>query len=522
MWGQPLESSSLSDRTKSELKTDKTDNGDRKEACGGTFGFHSGSPVAFAPTAFTFTKRDAAMALNPHIQPGGDHSDSHGPPSEVFVERVLGALQDGQTEETARLVSTLHAADFADVLEQLPSVSRAALAEALGGVLDAEVYTHLDEAVREEIVAYLDAEALAGVVSGLASDDAVDFIEDLDESERCEVLDAMPAESRILLEDSLRYPEDSAGRLMRRESVIIPSFWNVGRIIDYLRSETGAPRDFHLIVVVGPTSHPLGTVQLSRLLQARREVDVTEIMESELRKIPVSMDQEEVAFLFRHYGLVSAPVVDDTGRMLGVIDIDDVLHVMDEEAEDDLLKLGGVREDDFYEAVVDTTRSRFSWLLINLMTALAASVVIGFFDAAIEQVVALAVLMPVVASMGGNAGTQTLTVAVRALAVRELTPANMSRIIGKEVIVGGINGILFAMAAGIVAWVWFGSLEIGGVIGAAMILNLVVAGFAGVMIPLILDRMDIDPAVASTVILTTVTDIVGFLVFLGLGAMILI
>jgi len=438
------------------------------------------------------------------------------------VFRVREMLEAGRIEEAERLVTRLHAADIADLLEQLPQRERERLVDGMGPALDPETFVHLDEAVREDLIETLDTEELVEVVVELESDDAVEFIEELEAAERQEVLRAMPARERVLLEDSLRYPEDSAGRILRREMVTIPSYWSAGQTIDHMRSEAELPTDFHLLFVVGPTYQPIGTVPLSRLLRAVRTTAISEIMEPEPRLIPASMDQEEVAFLFRHYGLVSAAVGDEHDRLVGAIDVEDVVDVIDEEAEEDLLKLGGVREDDFYEAVADTIRSRFSWLFVNLLTAILASIVIGFFDAAIDRVVALAILMPIVASMGGNAGTQTLTVAVRALAVHELTPANALRIVGKEVLVGGINGILFAVLMGTVAWFWFGDTLIGMVIAAAMVINLVLAGLAGTVVPLALDRLQFDPAVGSTVVLTTLTDVVGFLSFLGLAAWVLL
>lgn len=439
-----------------------------------------------------------------------------------FVRCVLDALAHGRDQEAVELVMPLHAADTADLLEQLPGTERDRLIRILGRDLDAETYVYLDEAVREDVIDCIDNAVLAGVVVELNSDDAVEFIENLEASDRQEVLDAIPDRDRILLEDSLRFPAESAGRLMRRDVATIPSYWNVGQTIDFMRSGADLPDVFYLLVIVGPTFQPIGLVPLSRLLRTTRPVSVTEIMETEIRSIPATMDQEDVAFLFRQYGLISAPVVDDSGRLIGVIDVDDVIDVMDEEAEEDLLKLGGVREDDFYEAVIDTIRSRFSWLLINLMTAVLASVVIGLFDAAIDKVVALAVLMPIVASMGGNAGTQTLTVAVRALAVKELTAANAMRIIGKETLVGGINGVLFAIIIGIVATFWFGEAVIGAIIAAAMVINLLLAGVAGTIIPIALDRWGGDPAVGSSVVLTTFTDVVGFFAFLGLAAWVLL
>ncbi len=419
------------------------------------------------------------------------------------------------------LVAPLHAADLADLVQMLSWHDREMLDDYLGGELKPEVFVHLDEAVRDDLVEMHDATALARMVGDLESDDAVELIEDLDGAERQALLARLPDSDRALYEDALAYPEGSAGRLMRREFAAVPSGWNVGQTIDYLRSDAELPDEFYGLFVVGPDHHPLGVVMTSRLLRRQRVVPVTEIMESGIKPIPAAMDQEEVAFLFRQYALVETPVVDESGRLVGVITVDDVLGVIDEEHEEDILKLGGVQTDDLYEAVVETTRLRGTWLLVNLLTAIMASVVIGFFQAEIEQVVALAVLMPIVASMGGNAGTQTLTVAVRALAMKELTASNALRILGKEALVGGINGIVFAVLIGAVACFWFSSLEIGMVIGVAMIINLIVASLAGLLIPLGLDRAGVDPALGSSVILTTVTDVVGFLCFLGLAVLIL-
>ena len=334
---------------------------------------------------------------------------------------------------------------------------------------------------------------------------------------------AIPATDRALIEEGLAYPEDSAGRLMQRELVAIPTFWTVGETIDHMRRSAedrpdALPNDFYDIFVVDPGYRPVGSIPLSRLLRTRRPVPLTDIMQTEMRVIDTNTDQEDVAFLFRQRDLTSAPVVDGGGRLAGVITIDDVVDVIDEEYEDDIMRLGGVIQDDLYSAAVETVRSRFTWLLVNLGTAIVASLVIGLFDATIEQMVALAVLMPIVASMGGNAGTQTLTVAVRALAMKELTAANAMRVIGKEILVGAVNGVLFAILTGLVAWAWFSSLPIALIIGLAMIINMIVAAFAGALIPLALERAGVDPAVASGVFLTTVTDVVGFFAFLGLAA----
>jgi len=309
---------------------------------------------------------------------------------------------------------------------------------------------------------------------------------------------------------------------MQREVVAIPSFWSVGETIDYMRETDDLPDDFYDIFVVDPKHRPIGTLPLNKIMRTKRSVLVSEIMQTEhLKPIPAAADQEEVAYMFRQLDLVSAPVVDEGGRVIGVITIDDIVDVIDEEAEEDILRLAGVSEIDLYHAVLDTTRARFSWLFVNLLTAILASVVIGLFEATIDQVVALAVLMPIVASMGGNAGTQTLTVAVRALAMKELTPVNQLSFIGKELVVGFVNGILFALIIALVAGLWFHSTLLGVVIALAMVINLVVAGVAGTAVPLALVRWGVDPAVASSVFVTTVTDVVGFFAFLGLAAVML-
>ncbi|MCH8836020.1 MAG: magnesium transporter, partial [Proteobacteria bacterium] len=433
---------------------------------------------------------------------------------------VVEALAAGDGARVKDLIAPLHYADVADLLEHLSAEERHALIDVIRDDFDAEILSELDETVRDEIIERLGIADVAAAVAELESDDAVQIIEELDEAEQQKVLEAIPAGERTLIEEGLAYPEDSAGRLMQRELVTVPTFWNVGQTIDFMRhsadlEEDALPSVFYDIFVVDPAHKPVGAVPLSRLLRTRRPVPVTEIMDAEMKLIPVETDQEDVAFLFRQRDLVSAPVVDDGGRLVGAITIDDVVDVIHEELEEDIMRMGGVREDDLYSAAVDTTRARFSWLVVNLATAILASLVIGFFEATIEQIVALAVLMPIVASMGGNAGTQTMTVTVRALAMKELTPTNTLRVIGKELLVGGFNGILFAALTGGVAWIWFGSPALGVVIALAMIINMVVAGLAGTTIPLVLERAGIDPAVASGVVLTAITDVVGFFGFLG-------
>jgi magnesium transporter len=435
-----------------------------------------------------------------------------------LVRDVAEALDGERLDAAANLIGPLHAADLADLFERLQPQARHKFVEHIVDQLDPEFWTHVDEGLREDFLDDLDNRKIAAVVQKLESDDALDILEDLEEQDQRETLEAVPEVNRALLEDALRFPEDSAGRLMRREAATAPQFWKVSDAIDFMRSDAELPDQFYNLFVVDPMYRPIGWVPLHKLLRAEPEIAISDLMYEGPKVMPARMDQEDVAFLFRQYGFVSAPVVNDDGRMIGVITIDDVVTVIDEEAEEDILKLAGVKEDDFYDAVIDTTRARFSWLLVNLCTAILSAVVIGFFEAAIEKVVALAILMPIVAALGGNAGTQALTVAVRAIAMKELNATNAMRIIGKEILVGGINGVLLAVIIAVVAALWFGNPLIGVVIGASMVINLIVAGFVGVSAPLVLDRMGVDPAVASSVVVTATTDVVGFFTFLGLAA----
>ncbi|MEE8502104.1 MAG: magnesium transporter [Kiloniellales bacterium] len=462
--------------------------------------------------------------------PPQDWTESNEPEAEAVAEddyyldpelisEVSEALAAGEVNKVQELIEPLHAADLADLLEYLDKDERGLAVEALWSFIDSEVLAYLDVAVREEVIDLIGPRQLAVALSEMDSDDAVEVFEDLDEEVQHRILSKLPQAYRHLLEESLSYPEDSAGRLMQREMVVIPSAWSVGETIDHMRTSEDLPDDFYDLFIVNPKHRPIGAVPLSRVLRTRRPVRLTEIMDTELKLIPLTMDQEDVAYTFRQYGLVSAPVVDDAGRLVGVITVDDVVYVIDEEAEDDLMKLGGVGEStDLYSAFWDTVRTRSTWLVVNLGTAILASMVIGLFESTIERLVALAVLMPIVASMGGNAGTQTLTVAVRALAMKDLTSANASRFVRKELMVGALNGVLFALVTGAIAWAWFGQPEIGLVIGAAMIVNMFVAGLSGTLIPIGLERVGVDPAIASSVFLTTVTDVIGFFAFLGLAA----
>lgn len=438
------------------------------------------------------------------------------------LERAIGeALEQERLAEVRALVLPLHYSDTADLIDRLAPEDRRKLVEIIRAEFEPEILTELDENVRDEVIEQLGFTNFANAIAELDSDDAVYLIDQLDDEEQRRVLDALPPDKRIVVEQGLAYPEHSAGRLMQRETVAVPLYWTVGETIDYLRESRSVPEQFYDIFVVDPRHRPIGRIGLARLLRSKRPTRLREIIESEVHPISVLLDQEEVAFLFRQHNLVSAPVVDVAGRLVGQITVDDVVDVIDEEAADDMLRLAGVADTDLYRDIIQTTRSRSTWLLVNLGTAVLASLVIGLFESTLEQVVALAVLMPIVASMGGNAGTQTLTVAVRALAMKELSRSNAWRIIGKECVVGLLNGLIFAVISGIIAWIWFGMPIIGLIIGLAMVVNLVVAGFSGAMLPVALERLGIDPAIASSVFLTTITDVIGFFAFLGLASWIM-
>lgn len=439
------------------------------------------------------------------------------------IREILDALHEDGNDDYLKLIDTLNFADVADLLHKINAEDRRALFESKRLKLDPKVFSYLDEELCKSTLSLMSAKRVAKIISELESDDALNLIEDLDEDFQQEVIRKLSAKMRVAMEEGLTFPEDSAGRLMQREYVAIPKFWTVGKVIDYMRAAADdLPNEFHDLILIDPTYHVMGEVPLDRLLRAKKHEKIETLTLDNLHTVPADMDQEEVTHLFRREGLHSAPVIDSDNRLIGVITIDDVIDVIDEEAEEDILKLAGVEENDLYRAVLSTTVSRFRWLLVNLFTAILASVVISFFDATIEEIVALAILMPIVASMGGNAGTQALTIAVRALATKELSSTNMFRVIWKETIVGTLNGIGFALIMGVIAAVWFQNDTLGFVIAGAMMLNLVVAGLSGAGIPILLDRMGSDPALSSTVLLTTITDIVGFFGFLGLASIFLI
>ncbi|MQQ07705.1 magnesium transporter [Epibacterium sp. SM1979] len=443
--------------------------------------------------------------------------------SRKLVVGILYAVDAKDRETLTKLMEPLHAADIADLLEQINAYDRRRLIQLYDRGFDGEILSELDESIREEVIALLNPHVLAEAVRELESDDVVDLLEDLEEPQQEAILDVLEDSDRVAVEQSLAYPENSAGRLMQREVVMAPDHWTVGQVIDHMRASEDLPEQFYHVVVVNPRLHPVGNVTLGRIMATRRDVPLMDLTEETFEIFRADMDEEDVAYAFNQYHLISAPVVDDEGRIVGVITIDDAMIVLDEEHEEDILRLAGVGEESsLSDKVINTTRRRFPWLAVNLVTAVLASLVIAQFEETIAGFVALAVLMPIVASMGGNAGTQSLTVAVRALATRDLTGSNVWRVIRREILVGLVNGVIFAAVMAVVGMVWFGSPALGGVIAVAMVINLVVAGLAGTVIPIILDRLNVDPALASGAFVTTVTDVVGFFAFLGLAAVVLL
>jgi magnesium transporter len=440
------------------------------------------------------------------------------------ISAILYAVDIEDKTKLSELMDPLHAADIADLLEQINAFDRSRLIRLYDREFDGDILSELDESIREEVIAVLTPQVLAEAVRDLDSDDVVDLVEDLGEGQQEAILDVLEDIDRAAVEQALSYPEFSAGRLMQREVVMAPEHWSVGQAIDYLRNADPdvLPDHFYHIVLVDPRLHPIGNVALGKIMRSKREVMLTSIVEEVFQIIPADQDEGDVAYAFNQYHLISTPVVDGEGRLIGLITIDDAMAVLDEEHEEDIMRLAGVGEGSLSDRVIETTKQRMPWLAVNLVTSIAASMVIAQFEMAIAQIVALAVLMPIVASMGGNAGTQSLTVAVRAIATKDLTGANVWRVIRREVLVGLVNGIIFAIVMGIVGLIWFGSPALGYVIAAAMVVNMVVAGFAGTVIPVILDRVGVDPALASGAFVTTVTDIVGFFAFLGLAAMVLL
>jgi|TARA_B110000495_G_C23043384_1_gene627969 magnesium transporter len=444
------------------------------------------------------------------------------PVSPKLVEEIVCALDQLNKEQVDFLLRPLHSADIADVFEQLNDNHRKLLTSLIGSRMEPDVLSELDDSTLDDVITEMDDKDVARAVSQMESDDAVHVLEDMDENEQRKIIDALPDKDRLIVKEGLSYPEDSAGRLLQKNLVSVPGLWTVGAVIDYFLIEENLPDEFYEVFIVDPMHHPIGTAALNKIVRSDRDKKISEIMEKEPTLVRVDTDQEEVAYLFRQYDLTSMGVVDDGGRLIGVITFDDVVDVIEEEAEEDLMLMSGIQETDITESVFVASKNRVTWLIVNLGTAILASMVIAMFDATINQMVALAVLMPIVASMGGNAGTQTMTVTVRAIATRELTATNMKRIIFREFSIALLNGVIIAILIGGLSWVWFDNTLLGLVMGVAMIVNMIMAGLAGILIPITLDKVNIDPALASSIFVTTITDVIGFFAFLGLASQVLI
>lgn len=445
--------------------------------------------------------------------------DEDGRISGDYLALVRAAIETANAPALIGLAGDLHEADVADLIESLPAEARVPFVRLLGDEFDYAALTELDEAMRLAILEELPNDTLAEGIGELDSDDAVYILEDLDAEDQAAILEQLPFLDRLQLQRALDYPEGSAGRLMQTDFIAVPPFWSVGQTIDYMREAEELPDTFHEIFVVDPGFRLIGSVPLDKILRTRRATEISAIMTEDPETFRATDDRTDVARRFERYNLVSAAAVDEAGRLVGMLMIDDIVDVIQEEAEEDLRGLAGLGDEEISDAVLVTARSHFSWLVVNLATAILASVVISLFEGTIEAMVALAVLMPIVASMGGNAGTQTMTVAVRALATQELDARNMWRVLRREVLVSLINGVALAVLIGICAWLWFASVGLGVVIGVAIVVNMIFAGLSGLLIPVALEKLGIDPAIASSVFVTTVTDVVGFFAFLWIAAL---
>lgn len=442
------------------------------------------------------------------------------------IKEITTALRAGDEEQVHTLIEDLTTAETVELLEKIVADDRETLIKKFLDDFDPEAFAQLDDSVRKETLEAMDAKTVASIVSELDSDDAVNMLYNLEPVFQKEIIKYLSSKNRATIEEGLTFEEDSAGRLMQREFVAIPQFWTVGKTIDYLRAAAEElPEEFFDLFIIDPVYRVLGQLPLNRLIRAKRSERIEDLIaEQDIHLIPATMDQEDVARIFKREALASAPVIDANNRLIGVITVDDIVDVIVEEAQEDILRMSGVTSEgtDMYHDVLRTTKSRFAWLCINLVTAMLVTRVINLFDHTIEQLVALAVMMPVVASMGGNAGTQTLAIAVRALAMRDLSRTNMIRMISKEALVGLVNGLMFAVLAAAVTYLLFQNVLLSVVIGMAMVINLFVAGLFGICIPIMLDKLKIDPALASSVFVTTLTDVIGFFAFLGLAALIML
>ena len=439
-----------------------------------------------------------------------------------LVLKIMSSVDIGDKETVVNIIKKLPPSDIADIINLLKSTERKSFIDLIKDDFNPETLSVLEDVIREEIIKYLGYNFVANLLPGLETDDAVHVIEDLKEDEKDLILQKISESDREELQLSLNYPEDSAGRLMSLDFVSSPPYWNVGEAIDFFRESSDLPSEFYEIYLIDPSFKPIATLSLSNLLKSKRDNKLENLQSNHFVTISAEMDKEMVAHEFERFDLVSAPVIDENGRLIGVITADDIVDVIQDEAGEDIKLLGGVGDENITDNALRVSRSRFSWLFINLLTAILASIVISIFDGTIQEMVALAILMPIVASMGGNAGTQTLTIAVRSLSTRDLVPLNYKRIINKEILVSFYNGIFFAIIIGFLSALWFSDIPLGIVLAIAMIVNILIAGLSGILIPLGLNKLGVDPAIASTVFLTTITDVVGFFSFLGLAAWFLV
>jgi magnesium transporter len=437
-----------------------------------------------------------------------------------FVSAVLEAVDNGDAEGAHALVAPLHPADIADLIELVPAERRADVVTAITDLIDGDVLAEMNDWVREALVDALEPHQVADIAAELDTDDAVAIIEDMDVEDQREVLRALDPDDRAAIEEALSYPEESAGRLMQRELIAVPEHWTVGHVLDYLRGNEALTTDFWEIFVVDPSHKPIGTCELSWILRTPRGITISDVMKREQTLIPVDMDQEEVALRFQKYALISAAVVDLSGRLVGMITVDDIVHIISQEAGEDILRLSGAGEGDINEPVLLTVKTRLTWLFVNLGTAILAASVVGLFQGEIAKFALLAVLMPIVSGMGGNAGTQTLAVVVRAIATNQLTESNTLRMIVRELRIAAANGAALGLAIGTGTMLIYGIPWLAGVIAMAMVINNLIAGLSGVLIPVTLDRLRIDPAVSSAVFVTMMTDVMGFFSFLGLATLV--
>ncbi len=435
-----------------------------------------------------------------------------------FVNTFSEKIQSSDIKFINQTLKDLHEADVANLIENLSNETRVKLIELEEFNIDPDIFIELNESVQGEVLQLLSTESIINIIKRLESDDSIKILENLEKSKKETVLEKLPPKDKFLLEEGLSYPEDSAARIMQREFTAVPSNWSVGQTIDYLRENKDLPKEFLEIFIVDNDFKPIGTVPSSRVLRTPRDSKMNSIMAEMPVLISVNMDKEEVGHTFESYNLVSAGVVNKDNKLVGMITADDVVTVVQEEAEEDALRMAGVGDEEITDSVIIKTKRRFNWLLLNLLTALLATWVISNFGASIEQMVALAFLMPIVASMGGNAGMQTLAVTIRAIAKKELSASNFNRVVGKEFIIGILNGVIFAIITAIIVHLWFKEISLSLLIGVSMILNMIVAGLFGILVPVSLKKMNIDPALASSVFVTTITDVIGFLSFLGLGS----